>query len=164
MKIILIAAIDQQHALGVDGDMAWHLPADFTHFKNSTLGKTIVMGHATAVSVKKALPKRRNWVLSRTRPAPYENMEIFTSVDEVLARAQEEGLDELWIVGGGVVYQEFMPLATDLIITHVDTSVPRADAHFPAIDEQQWIGETLSFHEIDDRNEHAFTIVHYRRA
>ena len=161
-KITLIAALDTEFAIGRGNALPWHLPADLQRFKALTLNRPIVMGRKTAESLGRALPKRRNIVLSRSNNAPFAGMEAANSFDEVLALCRDE--TELCIIGGGEIYRLAMPLATHLYLTYVDTMVENADAFFPRFDLKQWqiiLGER---HAIDDKHAFAFEFVDYARA
>lgn len=152
----LIAAIDRRRAIGVDGTLPWHLPDDLKRFKSLTLGKTILMGRKTAQSIGRALPGRTNLVLTRGATAPYRLMIAVRSLDEAIARA---GDGELVVIGGGEVYALALPRAETLHLTLVDTTLARADAHFPAWDEADWTRTGTAHHAADARHAYAFDFV-----
>ena len=152
----LIAAIDRQRAIGKGNALPWHLPADLKRFKALTLGKPVLMGRKTAESIGRALPGRRNLVLTRSGRVPFDGMEAVASLDEALS-----GADEVCVIGGGEVYALCLPRATRLHLTHVDTVVDGADAFFPAFDANAWRAVAREAHPADDRHAFAFEFVDY---
>ena len=160
MTLVLVAAIDKRHAIGRGNAMAWHLPDDFRHFKALTLGKPVLMGRKTAQSLGRALPERRNLVLTRSGNVPFAGMEPVASLD----RAHELiGGGELMVIGGGEVYALALPTASRMYLTEVDTVIEDADAFFPAFDSAQWEVVSRRAHPADARHAHAFEFVEYRR-
>lgn len=160
MTIHLVAAIDHHRAIGRDGAMPWHLPDDFRHFKALTLGKPVLMGRKTALSIGKALPGRPNLVLSRHGEAPFHDQITLRSLDEALARA---GDAELMVIGGGEIYAQTLPLAQFMHLTEVDTVIEGADTWFPAFEPGNWHEIDRQHHPADERHAHAFDLVDYRR-
>lgn len=157
--LALIAALDRARAIGADNALPWHLPDDLQRFKALTLGKTVLMGRKTAQSLGRALPGRRNLVLTRTGAVPFAGMEAVASLGAALAAAP----DELWVIGGGEVYAAALPRATALYLTHVAIDLAVADTWFPPIDPQQWREVARADHPADARHEHAFRFVDYAR-
>ncbi|MBN8739852.1 MAG: dihydrofolate reductase [Xanthomonadaceae bacterium] len=158
--IALIVALDRSGAIGRAGDMPWHLPDDLARFKRLTLGKPVLMGRRTALSIGRALPGRRNLVLSRGGDAPYATQETVRSLDAAIAAA---GDAELCVIGGGEIYALTLPLATRLCLTEIDTQAADADTWFPAFDRAQWRERTREHHPADARHAHAFDFVDYER-
>lgn len=141
-RIVLVAARDRRGAIGRDNALPWHLPADLKRFKRITLGHAVLMGRKTAESIGRALPGRRNLVLTRSPTAPFDGQEVVHSFDEALARAG----DTLMVIGGGEVYALALPRADVLELTEVDTVVEGATAFFPAFDEHAWHEESREAH------------------
>ena len=154
--IALIAALDRHRAIGKGNALPWHLPADLKRFKALTLGKPVLMGRKTAESIGRALPGRRNLVLTRSGRVQFDGMEAVASIDDALALA-----DEVCVIGGGEVYALCLPRATHLHLTHVDTFVEGADAFFPAFDAEAWRVTSREAHPADDRHAFAFEFVDY---
>jgi len=163
-RISLVAAVDRKLGIGRGNAMPWHLPDDFRHFKALTLGKRILMGRRTAESLGRALPGRRNLVLTRGGRVPFEGMEAVGSFDAALAAAREDGAAELCVIGGGQVYALALPRAATMHLTHVDTVVEGADAFFPAFDAGAWRIVSRERHAADARHAVAFEFVDYMRA
>ena len=134
----MIFACDEEGAIGKDGDLPWRQSSDLQFFKRTTLNKTVVMGRKTWDSLGRALPKRRNIVMTRSGlNADVETM----SFDEVMALANEE---EVVVIGGGEIYALFLPQAKEIHRTIVHTVVEDADTFAPDI-------ESEGFHLIAER-------------
>jgi dihydrofolate reductase len=160
-QLVLIAALDRNLAIGKGNALPWHLPDDLKRFKALTLGKPVLMGRRTAESLGRALPKRTNLVLTRSRYTPFEGMTAVGTLEEAIALA---GDDELAVIGGGEIYALTLPHATRLHLTHVDTVVDGADAYFPAFDAAQWRIERREAHAADAKHAFAFEFVDYAGA
>lgn len=133
-QINLIAAVDLNFGIGNNNKLLCHLPNDLKHFKTITMGHSIVMGKHTFNSIGKALPGRRNIVMS-SHDLHYENVEIARSIAEVLALTRNEA--EVFIIGGQSLYEQFMPLAHKIFLTQILHKF-EADRFFPKIDLDQW--------------------------
>lgn len=158
--ISLFAALDRRGAIGRCNALPWHLPDDLQRFKALTLGKPVLMGRKTAESLGRALPKRRNLVLTRSGHVPFAGMEAVASIDEAQALI---GGGELCVIGGGEVYALALPRATHLHLTHVDTVVAEADAFFPEFDASYWRVVAREPHAADARHAFAMEFVDYER-
>jgi len=163
MHVSLIAALDRNFAIGRGNALPWHLPDDLRRFKALTLGKSVLMGRKTAESLGRALPKRRNLVMSRGGRVPFAGMQAVASLDEAIAQAAGEAR-ELCVIGGGEVYALALPRATQLHLTWVDTTVDQADAFFPRFDPTDWREVARVAHPADAAHAHAFAFVDYVRA
>ena len=163
VALVLIAALDRNNAIGRDNALPWHLPDDLKRFKALTLGKPVLMGRKTAESLGRALPKRRNLVLTRTRQVPFDGMQAVATLDEARALAVADGEEEICVIGGGELYALALPMATRLHLTHVDTVVDDCDAFFPPFDSAQWRAVAREAHAADDRHAFAFEFVDYVR-
>lgn len=161
--LVLVAALDRNRAIGRGNAMPWHLPDDFRHFKAVTVGKPILMGRKTAESLGRALPGRRNLVLTRSGQVPFAGMEAVAGVEDALALAWADAAEWLCVIGGGEVYAQCLPLATRMHLTHVDTVVEGADAFFPSFDASQWRVTSRDAHAADERHRFAFEFVEYER-
>ena len=161
--LVLIAALDRNRAIGRGNALPWHLPDDLKHFKALTLGKPVLMGRKTAVSLGRALPKRRNLVLTRSGRVPFEGMEAVGSIEEALRIAEADGASELCVIGGGEVYALALPMATRMHLTHVETAIEGCDAFFPAFDAMEWRESARGHHAADETHAFAFDFVDYER-
>ena len=162
MQVSLIAALDRGFAIGRGNALPWHLPDDLKRFKALTLGKPVLMGRKTAESLGRALPKRRNLVLTRSGRVPFEGMQAVASLDEAIAIAARDG-DELCVIGGGELYALALPVATCMHLTFVETEVEGADAFFPRFDPADWALDGIEAHPADAAHAFAFEFVEYRR-
>lgn len=163
VELVLVAALDRDHAIGKGNTLPWHLPDDLKRFKASTLGKPLLMGRKTAQSLGRALPGRRNLVLTRSGQLPFAGMQAVGSVDEALVLARADAADALCVIGGGEIYALCLPRSTRMLLTHVDTEVDDADAFFPRFDPAQWRVTRRESHAADARHAHAFEFVDYLR-
>lgn len=163
-ELVLLAALGRDRAIGRDGDLPWRLPDDLKRFKAQTLGKPLLMGRRTAESLGRALPGRRNLVLTRSGRVPFEPMEAVATLDRAVELATADGADELCVIGGGEVYAVCLPQARRMYLTHVDTVVEGADAFFPAFDPADWRVVARESHPADAQHRHAFEFVEYERA
>lgn len=163
MHVSLIAALDRKFAIGKGNALPWHLPDDLKRFKALTLGKPILMGRKTAESLGRALPKRRNLVLTRSGRVPFAGMQAVASVEEAIDIAARDG-DELCVIGGGELYALALPIATCMRLTYVDTEVDGADAFFPRFDAGDWRVVAREVHATDALHAFAFEFVDYARS
>jgi dihydrofolate reductase len=162
MRLSLVAAVDRNLAIGKGNTLPWHLPADLKRFKALTLGKPLLMGRRTAESLGRALPGRRNLVLTRSGQAPFDGMEVVASLGEALDLVFDA--PELCVIGGGEVYAMCLPRATHLHMTHVETAVDGPDAFFPRFDPAEWNVLQRESHPADARHAFAFEFVDYEHA
>ena len=159
MIISLIAALDKNRLIGADNGMPWHLPADFKHFKEVTMGKPVVMGRKTFESIGRPLPGRKNIVISRNG----FSADGVTSTDSIEAALKlVEDVDEVMIIGGANIYAQLIGKASRLYLTHVDAEC-NGDAWFPEFDSTQWNIIDESFVKMDEKNNFNFNIVSYER-
>lgn len=158
--ISLIAAIDNNNAIGKRAKLLCHLPADLAYFKKLTTGHTVIMGRKTFESLPNgALPNRRNIVLSRNKGLNFENAENAASLDKALKLCGNE--DEVFIIGGGEVYEEAVGIAHKLYITVIDYSFDEADTFFPFIDRNRWEKIKSESHQSDENNKYGYTFEVY---
>ncbi len=166
--ISIIVAIAENYAIGKKGDLLCHLPADLKHFKEITSGKTVLMGERTFFSLPKhPLPNRRNIVLTDIAGKTFEGAEAVYSIEEAVEKASAketaDGEEEVFIIGGGMVYRQMMPLADRLYITHIHHRWEDADTFFPEIQASEWLLVNAERHEADEKNPYAFTFALYER-
>ena len=161
MSISIIVAIAKNNAIGFENKLLYWLPNDLKRFKALTTGHTIIMGRKTFESLPKgALPNRRNIVLSR-QDIDFPGAERFNSLEAALSQCRDE--EEIYIIGGASVYQEAMPLADKLCVTHIDDTPEQADAFFPEIDSSVWEETNKEFHPTDEKHQYPYCFVNYQR-
>lgn len=134
MQISLIVAMTQNSVIGKDNAMPWHLPRDLQWFKQNTLNKPVIMGRKTFESIGKALPNRKNIVLSR-QPFHAPNTIWSESLEQALALCEQE--PEIMIIGGGKLFTQALPLAGKLYLTEIQ-AVLDGDTFFPKLDMSCW--------------------------
>ena len=161
-KISLIAAIADNRAIGKNKQLLWHLPLDMKRFKELTLGHPVVMGRRTFESLPKGpLPNRKNIVLTSLPEAFYP--ETFTCVSMSDALDMTEREDEIFLIGGAMIYKQGLKIADTLYLTLVHHSFEDADTFFPEINYDEW--EEIERREFpaDDRHAYPFTFLTYNR-
>ena len=159
-KLSIIVAVAENRAIGYENKLLYWLPNDLKRFKALTTGHTIIMGRKTFESLPKgALPNRRNIVLSR-QMMDFPGAEHFTSLQEALAHCQTE---EVFIIGGASVYQEALPLADQLFVTHIEDTPAQADAYFPKISSDEWEIISDEAHFKDEKHTFNYRYINYKR-
>jgi len=153
MNISLIAAMAADQVIGLENNMPWVLSGDLAWFKRNTLNKPVIMGLITYESIGKPLPQRLNIILSHTHSSDDNGVVWVNSVDEALAAAGEA--EEIMIIGGGKIYELFLPLANRLYLTHIDAEVI-GDTYFPVYEPNEWDSVFTEYHEADDKNSHNY--------
>jgi len=150
MEITLIAAFDTNQGIGIEGDLPWHLSSDLKHFKKITSGNTIVMGRKTFDSIGRALPNRKNIVLTRNTAWKFKDVITINNVTEIFNVCKNE--KEIFVIGGAEVYDLFLSIATKMILSYVQTEVEGIDAFFPKFDSEKWetVGESEIIKEEND--------------
>ena len=163
MILSIIAAIGKNNELGKKNDLLWNLPVDMKHFRETTRGHTVLMGQKTFESlaqdengrqIGRLLPNRRNIILTQDKNFEKEGAEIVYSVDEAmnLLSKTTKPDEEVFVIGGGMIYKLFIDLADKLYITHVNESFPDAEIFFPVIDETKWEKTKSEKFQKDDQN------------
>ncbi len=147
MTISIIVAMAANRAIGKNGDLIWHNSRDLKQFKKITSGHTVIMGYKTYLSLpgRKALPNRRNIILSTRLDEVPEGFEVVSSIEKALELVK--GDEEVFIMGGGMVYDQFFPFADRLYLTRLDKEF-EADTFFPYINFDEW--EIVDLEVIDD--------------
>lgn len=158
--ITLIAAVDKNFAIGKGNTIPWHLPADFAHFKETTLGYPVIIGHNTHLSIGKPLPGRLNIVL--TDKDAIEGCAVAHSLIEAFAKVSEND-DTVFVIGGASVYAQALPFADRVILTHIDTKVEGADVFFPKLDKNEWKELSRKERPSDEKNIFSMSFVTYER-
>lgn len=160
-KICLVAAVDENLGLGQNNQLLCHLPADLKHFKEITLGKPIIMGKNTFLSIGKPLPGRQNIVISRLlEPTP--GLEITPTLEDALKLANQAHAPEIMIIGGAQVFQGALALADAMYLTHIHHQF-KADVFFPSWDESEWDCVATGFRPADESNVYDLTFKKYQR-
>ena len=146
MSVSMIAAVGKNLELGKNNNLIWHFKEDMKFFKDTTMGHTVVMGRKTFESLPKALPGRKNIVISSNAEYQAQGATVVTSVEEALQIADNE---EVFVIGGGKIYAEFLPYADKLYLTEIDAECEDADTYFPQFNKSEYIKEIINYYDID---------------
>lgn len=180
MQKNIIAAVADNMAIGRDNELLWHISADMKYFRRVTMGCPIIMGYKTWLSIGRPLPGRRNIVITKSHFDAPESVVQVPDVASAFAAAQEVQVNaadaqeiqaaaaqcsagQCFIIGGAKTYERTLAQADKLYITHVHTSVPDADAFFPAIDPAVWTLQSETPPETDPENGLQYSFAVYVR-
>ncbi|MGC9469981.1 MAG: dihydrofolate reductase [Bacteroidales bacterium] len=159
--ISIIVAIAQNRAIGKDNRLLWHIPGDLKRFKKLTSGHAVIMGKKTYESLPvRPLPDRTNIVLTDNPEERIDGCVMAYSLEDAVAKCPEN--DESFVIGGGSVYRQFMPLADKLYITLVHRDY-EADTFFPEIDTGMWKEISCEHHEAEGNLDTGFSYIIYER-
>ena len=158
--ISLIAAAARNNVIGKGNALPWDLPADLKHFRETTAGHTVIMGRKTFESIGRPLPKRRNVVI--TRPPDYnpEGVEVVSSLETAITMIPDG--EEAFVIGGGEIFRQALPLADRVYLTRVEVDVT-GDAYFPALDPKEWRETARREGKVDAKNALPHTFLVFER-
>jgi dihydrofolate reductase len=160
-NLSIIVAVAEANAIGYKNDLLCHIPGDLKRFKDITSGHTVIMGKRTYFSLpKRPLPNRINIVISDDRNDNFEGCLMAYSIEEAIAKCNPA--DESFVIGGGMIYKQFFPIASKLYITHVYKKF-EADTFFPAISPAEWKVVAREDFQAGPQNDFAFAYVTYER-
>ena len=159
-EITMIAAVAEDNGLGLDNKLVWHIPRDLKHFKNLTHGHCIIMGRKTFESLPKALPHRKNIVLSRRKDVTYEGAVVVNSIKKAIEETKYD--PKPYIVGGGEIYKLFMNYSSYIELTRIHHNF-RSDTFFPYINLKKW--EVVKRHDIkkSEKEKYNYSFITYKR-
>ena len=162
MKTIkAIVAVDENGAIGRQGDLLCHLPADMRHFKEMTMGHSIVMGRKTFESFpRRPLPGRQNLVITRSAGWQYPGVIVAHSLEQAIAMAET---DTVFIIGGAQIYEQALPVVDVLHLTLIHARWASVDVYFPALDPNQWQEVEREHHTSDHRNAYEYDFITLKR-
>jgi dihydrofolate reductase len=161
MNINLIVAIDEKNGIGKNNLLPWHLPADLKHFKIITTGHPIIMGRKTFDSIGKALPNRRNIVISRQSGLEIPGAEVCSSLSNAIELCVNE--KDVFVIGGAQIFDQAISIADALYLTIIHEDF-NADVFFPEIKMSEWIEEEKNLHEPDEKNLYSYSFMKYKKA
>jgi len=160
-KISIIVAIAENNAIGKDNKLLWYLSDDLKRFKRITSGHQVIMGRNTYLSLPvRPLKNRVNVVITDDPGEVFEGCITVRSIEDALKLCKDD--EESFVIGGGAVYRQFMPLAGKLYITKVHKDF-EADTFFPEIDENEWELIEEEYHPADEKHEYPFTFLTYSK-
>jgi len=154
MSITLIGAMDRNRTIGIGNKLPWRLPAEMAFFTKMTTGNTVLMGRKTFESLPRPLKDRKNVILTRQQDFKQEGCEVVHSIEEALSLYKE---DELFIMGGAEIYEQFLPYADTILLTAVDVEIAGGDAFFPAFSKAEWKLVESTHRPSDEKNAYSFT-------
>jgi dihydrofolate reductase len=158
----LVVAVAENDAIGRANRLPWHLQADLRHFKALTIGRPILMGRKTYLSIGKALPGRTNWVLSRSPDFAPADCKVVRTLEDARSGARSES--PLMVIGGAEVFELSLPQAQRIHLTLVHTEVTDADTFFPHWRSADWRESSRERHEPDTKNGYAYSFITLERA
>lgn len=164
-EIVHVVAMDQQHCIGKNNDLPWHISADLKHFKEITQGGVIILGRKNFDSIGRPLPNRVNWVITRNSEWNFDGVKVAHSIEEALEQAIPDVLasekpESIFIIGGGEIFQQTIDITDRLELTHVDLNVD-GDVFYPSIPTE--FKKIASESHIDDKTAIAFEFATYRK-
>jgi len=166
MNIVLLAAVAENGVIGRGNALPWRLKSDMAHFRALTMGKPVVIGRKTYLSIGKPLPGRTTVAVSRDRTFAAPGIVVAPSLEAALAVARGDALrrdvDTIIVAGGAEIYAQAFPLATSLAITAVHKCI-EGDTRFPLIDPKMWHESARSEHAPATEDEASFAFVTYVR-
>ncbi|MFC4557335.1 dihydrofolate reductase [Virgibacillus kekensis] len=160
--ISLLVAMDRQHVIGANGDLPWRLPNDLKFFKEKTIGHTIIMGRKTYESIGKPLSKRRNVVITSQNDGFPDEVKVIRSLDTIKDWHKENPDEELFVIGGGNIFNQILPDADRMYITFIDEEF-EGDTYFPGFSEDEWVLTDSQKGEKNDKNPYDYYFQQYDR-
>jgi len=161
MIISMIAAMGENRELGLDNELLWRLPVDMKFFRETTMGKPILVGRKTYESFGgKPLPGRKNIVITQDESYRSEGAIIVHNIDDALAAAQDA--EEIMIIGGASFYQQLLPRADRMYLTYVHQTFA-ADSWFPEFNQDEWQEISRRDNPADEKNPYSCTFVVFER-
>jgi dihydrofolate reductase len=154
--ISLIVAMDEQRGIGVDGHLPWYLSADLKRFKSLTMGHHMIMGHKTYDSIGRPLPGRTSIIVSRDLTFQPEGCMVARSLETAIEFARFDNEDEVFIIGGGDLFDQAIDMADRIYLTQVHASLD-ADVYFPEFSPADWLETESAYVEADEKNEYPST-------
>lgn len=156
MRLSAIVAMSENRVIGKDNQLPWHLPADLQHFKRVTLGKPIIMGRKTFQSIGRALPERRNIVLSTDPAFQAVGCIMVNSITDVFAAIADA--EEAFVIGGATLFEQLLPEIQHLYLTIVHAELS-GDVFFPQLNREEWQEVSRVDHPADLHNLHAYSFI-----
>ncbi|MBQ7739796.1 MAG: dihydrofolate reductase [Eubacterium sp.] len=145
MSVNLIVAVGKNNEIGKGNDLIWHFKEDMKFFKETTMGSAVIMGRKTFESLPKALPGRKNIIITNNSDYSAEGAEVVNSIDEALEKAG----DNAFVIGGASIYKAMLPLCDKLYITEIDAVCNDAEVFFPEYDKSLYTRKELARHEVN---------------
>lgn len=151
--------MDENHLIGANNDLPWHLPADLQRVKNLTTGNAIILGRKNYESIGRPLPNRKNIVVTRDDAYEAPGCTVVHSIDAAVDAA---GGSEIFVFGGADIYRQTLDLAGRMYLTLIHETFD-GDTYFPDFDRSQWRETARESHQPDGKNKYAYTFVTFER-
>ena len=165
MEIAMIAAVAANGVIGKDNDLVWSLPDDMKYFMNSTKAHYIILGRKNFESLPpkfRPLPNRTNIVITRQQGLTLDNTIVVNSLDDAIAICKKSNQDKIFVIGGGQIYKQALPITDTLYITEIYHEF-EGDTFFPDYDKKEWKEISREHHDIDEKHKYEFDFVVYKR-
>jgi dihydrofolate reductase len=156
MKISIVVAMAANRVIGRDNQLPWHLPADLKHFKETTMGKPILMGRKTWESIGRPLPGRTNIVITRDENYDAPGCVVVHSIEAALQAAAKQ--DEVMIIGGAEFYRQVLPQTDRIYLTRINEDFD-GDTLFPELDSSEWQEAGRIDCDADENNPHSYSFI-----
>ncbi|WP_164668807.1 dihydrofolate reductase [Virgibacillus doumboii] len=160
--ISLLVAMDSNRTIGAEGDLPWRLPNDLKFFKEKTTGNTIIMGRKTFESIGKALPNRKNVVITRQQTDFPDGLDVIDNLDIIREWTKENPDKEYFVIGGGNIFKQILPDADRMYITLID-EIFEGDTYFPEFSDKEWTITTKEKGEKNEKNPYDYYFLQYDR-
>lgn len=162
MIVSMIAAMGKNRVIGKDNKMVWRLPKEWQYFKSVTTDHCIIMGRKNVEAQGRALPNRTNIVLTRNKDFTFPGCIVMNDLETALAYCKDKGEQEVFICGGGQIYELALPLADRLYLTEVDYSEV-GEVYFPKFDESKYSKKLVSSCDVSSDNKYAWSAYLYEK-
>lgn len=162
MILSIIVAASENNVIGINNHLPWHLPVDMKYFKDTTMGKPIVMGRKSFEELGRVLPGRPNIMITRKPEYKVEGLHIVSSLEAGIEKAKTFGTEEIFITGGGEIFKIALPIVDRLYLTRVHAEVT-GDTYFPEFDPRGWKLVKNERHEKDEKHQYALTFQVWER-
>jgi dihydrofolate reductase len=159
MIVSLLVAAGENNVIGKNNKLPWHLPNDLSYFKNQTWAMSILMGRKTFESIGKPLPGRKNIVITRNNDWLHNGVDVVHSMEEAIAKAENYGVKEIFIIGGAEIFETIFPKADRIYLTRIHHKFD-GDVFFPQLIQEEWELVRERFCSADQKNayDHSFQV------
>ncbi len=161
--VSLLVAADEKNVIGLKNQLPWNLPGDLTYFKNLTWGMPLLMGRKTFESIGKALPGRKNIVITRNHNWHHKDVSVVHSITEATNLARGAGAKEIFVIGGAEIFQQVFSQASRIYLTRIHHQFD-GDVYFPELNSAEWTLVQHQLHAADDINPFAYSFQVWERA
>ena len=161
-KVSIVAARGLHNEIGAGNQLLWRMPGDLKRFRETTIGKPIIMGRKTYVSIGRPLPERQNIVITRDLHFTAPGCEVVHSLEDALRAAASYG-KEAMIIGGEQIFVQAMSTCDTMYLTTLQAKFPEADTFFPAFTKEQWEVTSRQDFAADEKNPYACCLEIYKK-